>query len=229
MSYCDTCAMPWCNPNCPHGGEDEDEDDTSTHPYNVEDLLIEFDELGMAPTTLVSNPEKTALEWKQKLIKATKESDTDTKELVKVLHDRTDDFCPSHISLCERLQRLLDYPCEVDYDNEQLKASNDRLKILLYNAIVFMEEELYPEILERELGITQDEYSDIMKSSAVEITPKRKTEVEDLFVEIAEQHEDCEIIVNLVRSLNTEGIITDEEYDYLTTNWDVILQKHGLL
>jgi hypothetical protein len=37
MGYCDTCAMPWCNPYCPHRDEwdnssvvvDDNEDDTS--------------------------------------------------------------------------------------------------------------------------------------------------------------------------------------------------------
>ena len=34
----------------------------------IEDLLIDFDEMGFAPTTLCENPEKYACEWKSKLI-----------------------------------------------------------------------------------------------------------------------------------------------------------------
>ena len=34
----------------------------------IEDLLIEFDEMGFAPTTLCENPEKYAVEWKKRLV-----------------------------------------------------------------------------------------------------------------------------------------------------------------
>jgi len=42
---------------------------------------------------------------------------------------------------------------------------NERLKILLYNAIVLLEEDYYynVEILEDEMGITKNEYNEIMK------------------------------------------------------------------
>ncbi len=39
----------------------------------IEDLLIEFDELGMQPTVLVDDPEGVAFEWKEKLKKLIKE------------------------------------------------------------------------------------------------------------------------------------------------------------
>ena len=34
----------------------------------IEDLLIEFDEMGFAPTTTCPNPDKYACEWKEKLV-----------------------------------------------------------------------------------------------------------------------------------------------------------------
>lgn len=34
----------------------------------IEDLLIEFDEMGFAPTTLCESPEKYAFEWKKRLV-----------------------------------------------------------------------------------------------------------------------------------------------------------------
>ena len=34
----------------------------------IEDLLIEFDEMGFAPTTLCETPEKYAVEWKKRLV-----------------------------------------------------------------------------------------------------------------------------------------------------------------
>ena len=36
----------------------------------ITDLLIDFDEMGFAPTTLVPNPEAYAIEWKKKLTDA---------------------------------------------------------------------------------------------------------------------------------------------------------------
>ena len=38
----------------------------------LEDLLIEYDELGMQPTTIVPNPEDRAKEWKHELTYALK-------------------------------------------------------------------------------------------------------------------------------------------------------------
>ena len=34
----------------------------------IEDLLIDFDEMGFAPTTLCENPDKYACEWKRQLL-----------------------------------------------------------------------------------------------------------------------------------------------------------------
>ena len=35
---------------------------------NIEDLLIDFDEMGFAPTTLCENPDEYAREWKKRLV-----------------------------------------------------------------------------------------------------------------------------------------------------------------
>lgn len=34
----------------------------------IDELLIEFDEMGFAPTTLCENPEEYACEWKKQLV-----------------------------------------------------------------------------------------------------------------------------------------------------------------
>ena len=36
----------------------------------ITDLLIDFDEMGFAPTTLVPNPEASAIDWREKLTTA---------------------------------------------------------------------------------------------------------------------------------------------------------------
>ena len=51
---------------------------------------------------------------------------------------------------------------------------------------------------------------------------------EKVFVEIAEQYEDCDVILDDLRSLETCGEITEEEYDYLIANWDDLLTKYNL-
>lgn len=35
---------------------------------NIEDLLIDFDEMGFAPTTMCENPDEYAREWKKQLV-----------------------------------------------------------------------------------------------------------------------------------------------------------------
>lgn len=37
------------------------------------DLLIEFDEMGFAPTTVCLNPEETAIKWKEQVLKEIEE------------------------------------------------------------------------------------------------------------------------------------------------------------
>lgn len=51
----------------------------------------------------------------------------------------------------------------------------------------------------------------------------------ELFVDIAEQEEDCDAIIDQLRSLNTCGDISEEEYDYIIDKWDDILEEHGLM
>lgn len=41
-----------------------------TNKELLEDLLIEFDELGMEPTTIVPNPSERAIRWKRELMSA---------------------------------------------------------------------------------------------------------------------------------------------------------------
>lgn len=39
----------------------------------ITDLLVDFDEMGFAPTTTVPNPDAYAIEWRNKITKAIKE------------------------------------------------------------------------------------------------------------------------------------------------------------
>jgi hypothetical protein len=60
------------------------------------------------------------------------------------------------------------------------------------------------------------------------ITEARKKEVEEIFVSIASEYEDCEPIIEELRNLNSCNEITDEEYNYLQAEWDNLLEKYDL-
>ena len=53
----------------------------SNTPQHIKDLLIEFDEMGFAPTTVCPNPDKYATEWRDSLVNcvnnATKQAQID--------------------------------------------------------------------------------------------------------------------------------------------------------
>lgn len=52
--------------------------------------------------------------------------------------------------------------------------------------------------------------------------------LEELFISIAEQYEECNDIKDKVRGLHSFGEISDKEYDTILENWDNWLQKHNL-
>lgn len=90
-------------------------------------------------------------------------------EVVKMIIDKTGGM-PGHISLAERLQRLLDMPCEICRDGEVIREQQDkinRLSLLLRNALESSENQMGQSImgtdLEDEIGITQEEYDEIME------------------------------------------------------------------
>ena len=50
---------------------------------------------------------------------------------------------------------------------------------------------------------------------------------EKIFVEIAKQYETCEEMTEALRSLNSAGELSTEEYDYLNEEWDNLLAEYG--
>lgn len=89
-------------------------------------------------------------------------TDAELAALVKMLRNKTDGTCGAHISLSERLQRLLDEPCEICGDGKIV----ERLKTIAHNAMVMLEnitnEPIMGTDMENEIGITQEEYDEIM-------------------------------------------------------------------
>lgn len=85
--------------------------------------------------------------------------------LAEFVEDRV--VAPSHISLIEKLQRLLDEPCEWCNDGADIKEKDEiinRLAILLFNTVTVLEEKcckdesLLGTELQDEIGITDAEY-----------------------------------------------------------------------
>lgn len=53
-----------------------------TYPESrLTDLLIEFDEMGFCPTTVCPNPEQTAIEWKEQIVKEIQKLQAENAEL----------------------------------------------------------------------------------------------------------------------------------------------------
>lgn len=50
-----------------------------------------------------------------------------------------------------------------------------------------------------------------------------KTRIGQIMFDLFDNYENCDEIMDDLRSLNSEGVITDEEYDYCLANWDEIL------
>ena len=73
----------------------------SNTPQHLKDLLIEFDEMGFAPTTVCPNPDKYATEWRDRLVNcvndATKQAQTD---VLNELKNKTHNYYPSIDSYC---------------------------------------------------------------------------------------------------------------------------------
>lgn len=50
-----------------------------------------------------------------------------------------------------------------------------------------------------------------------------KVRIGQIMFDLFDSYEDCDEIIDSLRSLNSEGEITDEEYDYCLEHWDEIL------
>jgi hypothetical protein len=50
----------------------------------------------------------------------------------------------------------------------------------------------------------------------------------ELFIDIASQYEEYDDIKDRIRGLHSFGELTDDEYDYIITEWDNLLAEYGL-
>lgn len=82
-----------------------------TYPESrLTDLLIEFDEMGFCPTTVCPNPEQTAIEWKEQIV----------KEIQKLQAENTE--------LRARLDKAVELPVKLGGDVYSVRWSKDNPK-----------------------------------------------------------------------------------------------------
>ena len=64
------------------------------HSYldRINELLIDFDEMGFVPTTLCENPDKYAQDWRKQLLVEIKRLKAENEELSKVVSSKVYDF-----------------------------------------------------------------------------------------------------------------------------------------
>lgn len=81
-----------------------------TYPESrLTDLLIEFDEMGFAPTTVCPNAEQTAIEWKEQIVKEIQKLQAENAELR------------------ERLDNAGKFPCKVGDTIYQTDTNGTRI------------------------------------------------------------------------------------------------------
>lgn len=93
----------------------------------------------------------------------------DKEQALQMIIDRTGDLGGGD-SLAEKLQRLLDLPCEICNDGEivaEQRQKIERLETLLRNAVLEFEGQICGQSiigtdLEGAIGITQEEYDELM-------------------------------------------------------------------
>lgn len=88
----------------------------------ITDLLVDFDEMGFAPTTTVPNPEAYAIEWRNKITKAFEELTEENEKLRKTciskdlfISDIIEENNMLHTSCTELTQKL--HECKPDTVN----------------------------------------------------------------------------------------------------------------
>lgn len=145
MSKCGKGCMPECeyfttsgciSPfNCPYKIETGYINSATSTPDSLTDLLIEFDEMGFAPTTPCPNSEEYAIGWRGKVRKEIERLKSENAELKSSLTHANEECLKWH----ERAQNLLKYSggSISGYEKKisDLQAENAALKERLKKAV----------------------------------------------------------------------------------------------
>lgn len=88
-------------------------------------------------------------------------SEEEVKQTIRMIEDKTAGIVPAHVRLPERLQRLLDLPCEICDDGRKLERWKTLTRNLIRQAEYWMCQSIMGTDLEEEIGITQEEYDEL--------------------------------------------------------------------
>lgn len=144
---------------------------------------------------------------------------TNAEKALQMIIDLTGDLGGGN-SLSEKLQRLLDLPCELCKDGEVVKEQQrkiDRLSVLLYNSLTVLENQTGLSIsetdLEDEIGITREEYDNIIATvNDCELNTKFDNR-RFIYVVVVECGKDSEHFHN--------------EYNVESQSWEDIIAKYN--
>ena len=79
----------------------------------LSELLTEFDEMGYAPTTLTTETEKAAREWKKRLVAAIESELPSNSRQLKELPSKTRQLEEENSVLCKRLNNAMEIPFKI--------------------------------------------------------------------------------------------------------------------
>ena len=144
---------------------------------------------------------------------------TNAEKALQMIIDLTGDLGGGN-SLSEKLQRLLDLPCEFCNDGEVIRVQQtkiDRLSILLGNCLMVLEgqtgEGILDTDLEDEIGITREEYNEVMC-----IDEKNNTELNT-------EYDPSRFIYAVAIECVKGGEEYYEEYEPESQKWEDIILK----
>lgn len=166
-----------------------------------------------------SDLKKTTMEDMENFMNNKFRGYTNAEKALQMIIDLTGDLGGGN-SLSEKLQRLLDLPCECCNDGETIKTLQnklDRLSVLLYNSLAALEEQTTESIigtdLEDKIGITSDEYDEIMG----------RNDVGGLNTKYDIKHFRYDIVIECLKS----GVEYFDESEPTSQQWKDIVAKYN--
>ena len=91
----------------------------------IDELLIDFDEMGFTPTTLCENPDEYAIEWKKQLVADIERLKAENKELTKVVSSKVYDLIDNAKKIADA-REAWEQQAKIDVLNELWEKVKDK-------------------------------------------------------------------------------------------------------
>lgn len=91
----------------------------------IDELLIDFDEMGFTPTTLCENPDEYAIEWKKQLVAEIERLKAENKELTKVVSSKVYDLIDNAKEIADA-REAWEKQAKIDVLNELWEKVKDK-------------------------------------------------------------------------------------------------------